>query len=97
MVSIVSVLLVVWALVATQGVRVKTGPESLIGRTGLASSELAPEGTVIIDREAWTATTEGEPIHAGEKVEVLGVDGVVLAVAKPQPARTQRAHVQEQP
>ena len=83
--TLLTVLLVVLALFLTRGEAVKTGNEALVGRTGIASSEVAPEGTVTVDRETWTAVTEGGPIHSGEHVEVTGVQGVVLEVSKQHP------------
>ena len=88
--AIATVLLVVWSLFLTRNEAVKTGTQALVGRTGVASTELAPEGTVTVDRETWTATTDGELISAGDKVEVTGVDGVVLQVTK-RPSRQRHA------
>jgi membrane-bound serine protease (ClpP class) len=78
----VVVFVIAWANLRTRNLAVQTGIQGLVGRTGIASTELAPEGIVTVDRESWTATTGGAPIHAGEKVEVIGVDGVVLDVTR---------------
>jgi membrane-bound serine protease (ClpP class) len=59
---------------------VATGSETLIGRSGVATSELAPVGRVRVDGETWTALAEGEVVRPGEQVVVIGVEGVTLHV-----------------
>jgi membrane-bound serine protease (ClpP class) len=63
---------------------VMTGPEALIGMTGIAESDLRPKGVVNLRGERWTAESEmpnrARVIHAGERVEVSGVRGVTLKV-----------------
>jgi membrane-bound serine protease (ClpP class) len=67
---------------------VKTGLETLIGRTGIMRSDLLPNktGNVHLGGEAWTAElVEGEnKLKIGERVEVVEVDGVRLKVRKKQ-------------
>ncbi len=67
-----------------QKVPVKTGEASLIGRTGVARSGLAPRGNVQVGGELWSADlAEGEPpISAGERVAVVGLEGIRLKVKK---------------
>jgi len=60
------------------------GGNELLGKIGIALSELAPEGVVQVQSETWSATTTDEPIHAGEQVEVIGRDGLYLRVCRPQ-------------
>lgn len=57
-----------------------SGPESLIGRRGLAAESLDPEGYVSIRGELWKALTDGTPISAGAKVEVCELEGTKLVV-----------------
>lgn len=59
---------------------VSTGVEALIGRTGVATTELAPHGLVRIDSEIWNAETDGRAIRPGETVQVTEVHGVTLRV-----------------
>ncbi len=55
---------------------------ALEGEWGVASSDLAPTGKVLVADEEWTATTEaGNVIRQGEGVKVIGVYGDVLKVA----------------
>ena len=59
-----------------------TGRESLIGKIGIAKTDLTPEGTIFIHGERWQATNKGETIKEGEEVEVLEVKGLNLIVKK---------------
>ncbi len=59
------------------------GTETLIGKTGVASQPLHPEGIVRIEGEEWTAeNATGEEIPAGARVRVIGVDGLRLRVER---------------
>lgn len=61
---------------------VEVGAEALVGRVGVARSELAPSGMVQVAGELWSAELEGrsQPVPAGERVEVVRVDGLRLRV-----------------
>jgi membrane-bound serine protease (ClpP class) len=61
-----------------------TGREGLIGLVARARTALDPEGTVLIKGELWDATAEGEPVKAGERVEILAVEGFHLRVKRMQ-------------
>ena len=58
-----------------------TGKEGLIGKQARARSELNPTGLVFIHGENWTARSD-EPVHKGEKVIIVGMDGLTLIVRK---------------
>jgi membrane-bound serine protease (ClpP class) len=60
---------------------VQTGREALIGALGMARTELAPAGLVTVQGELWSARADGV-IPAGQRVRVLRVDGLRLAVRK---------------
>ena len=66
---------------------IATGPEALVGMIGIATSDLLPEGVVEVGHEAWRAAAEGGPIHRGEPVRVIAVEGVTLRVARQPRAR----------
>ncbi|MDI9644583.1 MAG: NfeD family protein [Candidatus Verstraetearchaeota archaeon] len=55
------------------------GAEALVGRRGIVSSDLEPEGTVFVDGAYWTARAP-YPIPKGEEVEIVGHEGLVLDV-----------------
>ncbi len=53
--------------------RAVTGKEGMVGETGTARTDVAPEGKVFVHGELWDAETMGPPVHAGEKVRVVKV------------------------
>jgi membrane-bound serine protease (ClpP class) len=65
---------------------IQTGQQSLIGRTGVAETSLAPEGEGIVQLggEQWTAelAEDGEALPVGTPVEVVQVKGIHLLVRK---------------
>jgi membrane-bound serine protease (ClpP class) len=61
---------------------VLAGVEGLVGAAGVAKTELALRGIVLVEGEDWNAEAESAPIAAGEKVQVLGVQGLTLRVRK---------------
>jgi len=63
-----------------QRLKPTTGAEGLIGARGITLETLAPAGTVQVHGEIWRATAVGADIMKGEKVEVVGLDNLVLRV-----------------
>lgn len=62
----------------------KLGVDALPGSTGVASSGLNPEGTVLVDGSYWKARSlEGE-IQLGQPVFVVGREGLILLVKSKQ-------------
>ena len=57
------------------------GFEGLIGEVGEARTKLSPTGKVFVHGEYWNAQAEGE-IDVGEKIEVVGSEGMNLNVRK---------------
>jgi membrane-bound serine protease (ClpP class) len=62
--------------------RARMGQESLVGQEGVARTDLAPEGTVHVAGEMWTAHSEDGQITEGERVRVVAVDGLHLRVRR---------------
>lgn len=56
-----------------------TGTEGLTGMVGLAKTDIAPTGQILLQGELWEADS-GEPIKQGEEVEITGVDGLRLHI-----------------
>jgi membrane-bound ClpP family serine protease len=54
----------------------------LAGATGVTTSPLAPEGTVLVHHEQWSAVAEGEAIGSGEAVQVVAREGLKLRVRR---------------
>ncbi len=57
----------------------RTGDKGLIGEVGVVKERLAPRGRVFVHGELWNAEAP-EPIEAGAKVRVIGMDHLVLKV-----------------
>ena len=57
----------------------RTGDKGLIGEVGVVKERLGLEGKVFVHGELWNAEAP-EPIEAGAKVHVVGVDQLVLRV-----------------
>jgi membrane-bound serine protease (ClpP class) len=60
--------------------KIKTGKEALIGSVGVAVTDLKPEGEIRVVGEFWQATAKEGWIKNGEKVEVVGMEGMFLVV-----------------
>ncbi|MBM3827594.1 MAG: hypothetical protein FJW09_03020 [Actinobacteria bacterium] len=57
------------------------GRERLIGETGRAVTDIAPDGAVQIGESRWKArTNRATPVKAGEVARVVAIDGIVLEV-----------------
>ena len=72
--------LVVYKVAQARRMKIKTGPEQLIGSIGSAISELAPSGEVRVEGQVWRAETIGGTIKRGESVEVIRREGLILRV-----------------
>jgi membrane-bound serine protease (ClpP class) len=59
----------------------KSGTEGLLGEVGVVKERIDPEGLIFVHGEYWRAIAR-ERVEPGEKVEVEGVDGLVLKVKK---------------
>lgn len=78
-----AIFLVVLAFVLrTQQQKKRVGSETLMGVVRRTTTELAPGGTIHVRGEVWSAQLEsGEKIiSVGERVEVLGIEGLRLVV-----------------
>ena len=75
------VLFLMSVVVKSQRRRVATGIEGIVGHAGVADSRIDPEGTVFIHGEIWSAESK-EVIEKGEKVRVIGSEGLKLFVEK---------------
>lgn len=78
--SVVVFSVAVGAGIRAQKLRVTVGAETLPGATGLAKSNLDPQGVVWVQTEEWTAVAVDRHIKAGEAVQVVGREGLVLQV-----------------
>jgi membrane-bound serine protease (ClpP class) len=66
-----------------------TGPEALIGKTGVAITGLKPKGEVRVQGEIWRAESLSGDIERGEQVTVKALKGLIVMVEKAQEKRAQ--------
>lgn len=74
-------LAVSYLVVRSQQSKPTMGMEGLIGEIGEVRSKLGPAGKIFVHGEYWNARAEGE-IDVGEKVQVIGYDGMALRVRR---------------
>jgi membrane-bound serine protease (ClpP class) len=74
--------LVIRSLVRAQRAPVLTGTQALLGRIGIAATDLVPTGQVRVDSEVWSAIAAYDTVRAGDEVEVIDVEGVTLIVRR---------------
>ena len=81
-----SLLFIITVTVAVRVHREKadTGKEGLIGKQAEVRSDLTPDGQVFVHGEIWNARSN-ESVHTGDKVTVVGVEGLTLLVKKMEP------------
>jgi membrane-bound serine protease (ClpP class) len=82
-----ALLVVFFGVAVTAGLRAQKraalmGPQVLVGKTGIAVSDLTPLGVVQVQSETWTAIAVNGLIRTGETVEVIGSDGLRLQVQR---------------
>ncbi len=65
----------------SQQARPTLGMEGLVGEVGEVRSKLSPTGKIFVHGEYWNAQAEGE-VDVGEKVQVVGYDGMNLKVRR---------------
>jgi len=58
-----------------------TGEAGMIGKIGIADTQLSPRGFVRVTGERWGAIAD-EPVAAGESVKVVGANGLTLRVKR---------------
>lgn len=61
--------------------KVVTGPEALVGATGVAQQPLTPNGQILVRGELWQAEAAA-PVSPGEVVRVNAVRGLTLLVER---------------
>jgi len=66
--------------------RQAAGVGEMIGMVGRVESALQPEGSVFVRGEHWKARAD-EPIVAGDRVEIIAVEGLRLRVRRAPPER----------
>jgi len=75
------VISIIWGIRAHR-FQISAGKEELIGKIAEVQTVMEPKGTVFIEGERWTATSESGRIEPGEEVIVTKVNGLKMWVAK---------------
>jgi membrane-bound serine protease (ClpP class) len=75
------VLAVSYLVFRSQKSKPTLGMDGLIGETGEVKVKLTPTGKIFVHGEYWNAQADRE-IDVGEKVEVVGYDGMSLKVQR---------------
>ena len=74
---------VVMAMVKSRRAVTFSTAETVMDKVGTVTTDLAPIGTVQLTSELWTAVADNEEvIKAGEKVRVVGLEGLTIRVSK---------------
>jgi membrane-bound serine protease (ClpP class) len=81
-VALISAVLVRFAVMARRSKAI-TGQEGMMGELGVARTDLAPEGKVLVHGEIWAARS-AQPVATGGRVRVRAVEGLKLVV-EPEP------------
>ena len=63
------------------------GLPDMVGTRGKAVNRLDPEGVVRIKGELWESRADGRRINTGEKVTVVGQEGLKLIVRREKPEK----------
>lgn len=58
-----------------------TGAEAMVGMPGIVLNDLHPEGQVKVQGQIWKAIAD-ESLERGDAIEVTGVEGLRLRVAR---------------
>jgi membrane-bound serine protease (ClpP class) len=75
------VLAVSYLVFRAQKAKPSLGIEGLIGEIGVVREKLSPRGSVFVHGEYWKAEADGD-VESGDKVEVVGIDRMVLKVRR---------------
>jgi membrane-bound serine protease (ClpP class) len=81
----VFVLFIVVNVIRIRTMPAQVGVETMIGRRGIARSDLNPLGYVFVNGEYWSAESEGEQVHEGDRVIITAIKGLKLRVRKQEP------------
>ncbi len=86
-IPVVAVTAGIFVFAISAGVRAQlsrptTGAAGLLSEVGEVKTAIDPEGAVLVRGELWTAVANGPGIGVGERVRVVGVEGLKLRVER---------------
>jgi len=82
-VTLIIAVIIIWMIYKAAQAKlskIKTGKEALIGSMAVAVTDLNPKGEIRVLGEFWQATAKEGEIKSGEKVKVVGMEGMFLSV-----------------
>jgi len=59
--------------------RTRTGNEGMVGLTGLAKTDLDPQGKIFVQGEIWNAVSSS-PVPEGQPIQITHLDGLTAHV-----------------
>ena len=86
-----------WVIGPIRHRRKLTGAEAMIGKTGVAISDLKPKGEIRVEGVTWRAESLSGDINKGERVTVNALKGLVVMVEKAQETVSQSETAKETP
>jgi membrane-bound serine protease (ClpP class) len=69
-----------YKVVRARQIKVKTGPEAMMGVVGTVITALTPTGEIRIEGQIWRAKSIDTKAKDGEQVEIVGREGLTLRV-----------------
>jgi len=78
--------IIVFKVAQARRMKVKAGPEQLIGKVGVVTRALTPVGEIRVEGQAWRAQFIDGEAKVGDRVEVVAREGLILKV---KPHKTQ--------
>lgn len=82
LVTLLFFLFIVGMGLRAQRLKPASGGGALVGRSGVALTDLSPEGMVRVTGETWKAVAEGGFITQGKEIRVSGMKGLTLHVTE---------------
>ncbi len=73
---------VVRLVVRARHAPILTGTQLVVGAAGVAKTDIAPKGVVLVNGEEWHAVADASPIARGTGITVVSVEGLKLHVRK---------------
>jgi membrane-bound serine protease (ClpP class) len=83
-IGVVAGLYIRWIITPIKRRAKLTGPESIIGKMGVAITDLSPMGEARVDGIIWRAQSQSGEVKKGEQVKVKSIQGLLIIVEKTQ-------------
>jgi membrane-bound serine protease (ClpP class) len=83
-IGVVAGLYIRWIITPIRRHAKLTGPESIIGKSGVAITDLSPMGEARVEGIIWRAQSESGEVKKGEQVKVKSIQGLLITVEKTQ-------------